>query len=285
MLTRMSFLFLLIFAILIPVAQPARAVDQKPVLAYYFPWYEQSDWSTAKMADLPATTYSGGDDAAIARHIQQAAASGIDGFICTWFGPNEPRLTDRSPSGQGRSGPQLRHHDCAGSVRGLHRDAQNAGRHGGSARCHARSLDEPPSWLRWDGKPVVVFWNPQSFGPVSAWQALRAQIDPNHTWHWIGEGTDFSYLDVFDSLYYIDISWAANPADALVGYGRRLDDYNRSHNASKPFIATVMPGYDDSRVRNTRCPRGERRLLPAGVADRHRQTRAGGHHRLLERMV
>jgi hypothetical protein len=106
-----------------------------------------------------------------------------------------------------------------------------------------------PNWLKWGGKPVVVFWNPQSFGSVAAWQQLRSQIDPGRAWHWVGEGTDFAYLDVFDSLYYFDITWAANPADAMAGYARRLDAYNRSHGANKPFISTVMPGYDDSRIR------------------------------------
>ena len=106
-----------------------------------------------------------------------------------------------------------------------------------------------PNWLKWNGKPVVVFWNPQSFGSVAAWQQLRQQVDPGRNWHWMGEGTDFNYLDVFDSLYYFDITWAANPADAMAGYARRLTDYNRSRGANKPFIATVMPGYDDSRIR------------------------------------
>ena len=73
---------------------------------------------------------------------------------------------------------------------------------------------------------------------------------PGHAWHWVGEGADFNYLDVFDSLYYFDISWAARPADAMGGYARRLSDYNRTHNTNKPFISTVMPGYDDSRIRS-----------------------------------
>jgi hypothetical protein len=33
------------------------------------------------------------------------------------------------------------------------------------------------------------------------------------------------------------------------GYARRLADYNRAHSANKPHISTVMPGYDDSRIR------------------------------------
>ena len=107
-----------------------------------------------------------------------------------------------------------------------------------------------PNWLKWDGKPVVVFWNPQSFGSVAAWQQLRARVDPYCAWHWIGEGVDFNYLDVFDSLYYFDITWAARPADAMAGYARRLSDYNRTHGTNKPFISTVMPGYDDSRIRS-----------------------------------
>ena len=65
-----------------------------------------------------------------------------------------------------------------------------------------------------------------------------------------GESTDFSYLDVFDSLYYYDITWAADPAAVLAGYVERLNKYNGSRGTSKPLIATVMPGYDDSRIRS-----------------------------------
>src|SRR5947208_9623743 len=89
---------LLIFALALIAPQGAghaRAASDRPVMAFYYPWYESSDWSYSRMSDLPKPTYSGGDDAALRRHIQQAADAGIDALICTWYGPNEKRLDGR----------------------------------------------------------------------------------------------------------------------------------------------------------------------------------------------
>src|SRR5512141_477495 len=80
---------------LVPAATVARAEAARPVMAFYYPWYEQGDWSYDKMSDVAAPKYSGGDDAALRRHIQQADDAGIDALICTWYGPNEDRLNKR----------------------------------------------------------------------------------------------------------------------------------------------------------------------------------------------
>lgn len=254
---RHRLLFLLPFMLcLLPgasMARPATVDPQRPVLAMYFPWYEPSDWTHARMADLPAQPYSGGDVAVIAQHVQQAGDHGIDGFICDWYGPAEARLTDRcgkllAAAGGHTFGVTVMPDQAADFTGTLKTPAGMA-----AALTYARDhWMSHPNWLRWQGKPVVVFWNPQSFGSVAAWQALRQEVDPDHSWFWFGEGTDFGYLDVFDALYYYDISWAADPASAMAGYATRLNAYNRGHNASKPFIGTVVPGYDDTRIRNGR---------------------------------
>src|SRR5215213_7280164 len=64
----------------------ARAASDRPVMAFYYPWYEQSDWNYNKMSDVAAPKYTGGDEATLRRHIQQADDAGIDVLICTWYG-------------------------------------------------------------------------------------------------------------------------------------------------------------------------------------------------------
>lgn len=240
-----------LFTTLLYLITPAAADDHKPVLAFYFPWYEAGEWNPARMSDQPQLPYGGGDDQALRRHIQQAGDNGISGFICTWFGQNEPRLTDRCDrllkAASGHAFAVTISPDQAADFTGTLKTPD------GMAAALAYMRDNwmgSPNWLNWNGQPVVVFWNPQSFGSVAAWQQLRSRVDPGHAWHWVGEGVDFNYLDVFDSLYYFDISWAARPADAMAGYARRLSDYNRVHATNKPMISTVMPGYDDSRIRS-----------------------------------
>lgn len=106
----------------------------------------------------------------------------------------------------------------------------------------------------------MVFWfNPNSLGGVDTWKQLRSQADPSGVQFWFGGTDNFAFLDVHDALYYFDITWERSPGAAMASYAGRLDSYNSSHNTSKPFIATVMPGYDDLKVRNG-----------------HRRDRAGG---------
>ncbi|MBI5955422.1 MAG: glycoside hydrolase family 99-like domain-containing protein, partial [Chloroflexi bacterium] len=84
--------------------------------------------------------------------------------------------------------------------------------------------------------------------PLETWRWIRDQVDPGRSAFWLGEGDDLSYLDVFDSIYFFDISWAADPAYAMASLNRKWTEYNRQHGTNKALTATVMPGYDDSRL-------------------------------------
>lgn len=232
-------------------AQPvAYAAPAKPVFAFYFPWYEPSDWNPARMSDLPPEPYTSGNDGVIARHIQQADDAGIDAFVCDWYGPKEPRLNERCgkllKATAGRDFNVTFMPDQAADYTGTLKNPQGMI---DSLRYMRDNYMNHPNWLRWNGKPVVVFWNLPSFGDVNAWRNVQQQVDPNHEWFWMGEGVNFNYLDVFDGLYFFDITWAADPASAMNSYLRQFNAYNAAHSTNKPFIATVMPGYDDSRIR------------------------------------
>ncbi|MGN6700112.1 MAG: hypothetical protein ACTHMR_18300, partial [Thermomicrobiales bacterium] len=244
-------------------AQPAAAAAERPVMAFYYPWYELSDWSAAQMSDLATPTYSGGDDAAIKRHIQQADDAGIDALICTWYGPTEARLNARCqrllqlvqasgrrlrvaiiPDQSAAFDPAMRTVDgLAGALAALRRD-----------------FISNPAYFTYQGKPVVFWFNPPSLGGVDAWQQLRDRADPQHNEFWFGGTDDFSYMAAFDTLYYYDITWEDAPGAAMTSYAGRLARYNASHGEQRLFVGTVMPGYDDLRVR----------------PDGHRQDRANG---------
>jgi hypothetical protein len=59
------------------------------VYAFYYLWYELSDWSGGKpiaSSNVNPTPYSSNDPTVIDRHIQQAREAGIDGFIVSWQG-------------------------------------------------------------------------------------------------------------------------------------------------------------------------------------------------------
>ncbi len=238
---------------------PTQAISDRPVMAFYYTGYDLGNWSYATMSDRAAPIYSGSDGDAIVRHIEQASDAGIDGFICIWRGPDMEKEEERCERVQDRiektgrdmkvaympdlsedSDPELR------TVEGL-RDAVN----------HLLNdiIIHNPLYLTFEGKPVVFWRNPNFFGAVEDWRRFRNQVDLNREQFWI-VGTDipaledsmFAYLDVFDAVYPYDVARHSSPSVALNTYASRLQTYNTAHTTQKPFVATVMPGFDTMRV-------------------------------------
>jgi hypothetical protein len=65
-------------------AVPEEAPDSVPVLAYYYQWFSKKSWDRAKVDYPLAGRYSSDDISIMHRHIAEAKAAGIDGFIVSW---------------------------------------------------------------------------------------------------------------------------------------------------------------------------------------------------------
>jgi len=226
----------------------AQASDERLVLAFYYAWYDSKTWTSGKVPDLPATLYASADRDAMARHIDQAKAAGIDALVLNWWGKGnqtEKNLSalldvaaqkgfrvavDFDPNSPFMSG-------AASYVDNL--------RH--LLAVHAAH----PAYLRYQGRPVLFFFNTSRLS-IAAWKSIRDQADPNHSAVWIAEGTDLSYLSVFDGHHLYSITWANRmaPSQILPSWGERVRKYNRDHGTGKLWIATVMPGYDDRKARS-----------------------------------
>src|SRR5262249_17789046 len=120
---------------------------------------------------------------------------------------------------------------------------------------------EHPNYFRVGGRPVILVWRPIAvFGPdgarvnqknqaaVQAWRSLLDEVDPGRRALWIAEGDYFAMLDVFDGIFPYSIAWSPDPATQLQSYGQRVRDYNIQIRSQKLWIATAMPGYDDTRI-------------------------------------
>lgn len=226
---------------------PARAGGERLVLAFYYAWYDQKTWTSGQVPDVPARPYTSASREAIAGHVDQARGAGIDALVLNWWGrgnqteKNLKTLLDvaaekglrvavdfdiNSPfmHGVGSYGENLRH---------LH-------------NVHAAH----PAYLRYQGRPVVFFYNVSRL-PVSTWRSLRDQADPGRQALWIAEGTDLAYQAVFDGHHLYSITWPNRipPSQTLASWGNRVRKYNRQHGSAKLWVATVMPGYDDRKVR------------------------------------
>jgi hypothetical protein len=250
-LARVVPLLILAFAALALPATPGAAQSDRPIMAFYYPWYELSDWTYDRMSDLPAPRYSGGEEATLRRHIEQADDAGIDALICTWYGPDEERLNQRCRRLQTM-------------IYETGRDLKFAVIPDQSAWAALKSVDalvnalavmerdffSKSNYLTFQGRPAVFWFNPPSLGGLNTWQELRNRADPNRQQYWFGGTDDFNFLNVYDALYYFDITWERTPGAAMASYARRLEQFNSANRTNRPFVATVMPGYDDLKVRN-----------------------------------
>ncbi len=220
------------------------------VLAFYYTWFDENTWNYDQLSDLPAEPYVSRDRGVMGRHIDQAKAAGIDAFLVAWYGPGgatnqtEPNLTallEEAAARQFKIGilfesdsPFLGGTDAvAGALQ------------------HALSVHAShPAFLRVDGRPVIFFWRPTIYGTAS-WQQIRGQADPGYSSIWIAEGVDTAYLSVFDGHHLYSNTW--NPPTDLTytnqKFARLVQQAGQTHGSRKLWVSTVMPGYNDLRIR------------------------------------
>ncbi|MGQ9501433.1 MAG: endo-1,3-alpha-glucanase family glycosylhydrolase [Anaerolineae bacterium] len=215
-------------------------------MAFYYAWYDESTWTSGITADTPLQPYRSSDVATIERHVSQAQAAGIDALVQSWYGPQETNNQTET---------NLRTLLDVAASRGFH--AAVAFETNSPFFPDQVSVIEAlhylltvhtqhPAYLRYRGRPVIFFWRQQRFS-VDTWNAIRAEVDPDHTGLWIAEGTDLSYQRVFDGHYLYSIAWSPNVAHTLQDWGQRVQRYATDHSVRRFWVATVMPGYDDTR--------------------------------------
>lgn len=242
--------WLLLVAIVLGVSAPvACAQNERLVLAFYYAWYDKTTWSSGKLADQPAQPYDSRDRAAIQRHVAQAKSAGIDAFVQSWYGPsggannmtesNFRALLDISAPSGFRAAVDF---EVTSPFFGSAGDVQNA------LITLLSDHAKHPAYLKVNSKPVVFFWRQQRFS-VDDWTAIRKRVDPDRASIWIAEGTDPSYLRVFDGIHWYSVAWSADPVTSLANYALRVRKMAQEFGGFRYWVAPVMPGYDDTRLR------------------------------------
>ena len=80
--------------LLVIIACSLQYVPNDLLLAYYYPWYYENDWSLHDYAGTPTLGQYGTDSPKTAsQHVAWAADHGIDGFFISWWGKDS--LTDK----------------------------------------------------------------------------------------------------------------------------------------------------------------------------------------------
>jgi hypothetical protein len=261
---RLTVLSLLILAWWLGTTPPTtQAQSARPplVLAFYYNWFDEKTWNLNALSDLPAVKYASRDPNIMAHHIQQAKSVGIDAFVISWWGAGNQTDDNfkvmlnlaRQANFQVAvdfevNSPFYRSkYDVIQSLKYLMSTYINHPAYlnavvtpNGSSNCNVL-----PSQVKNCGnsKPVIFFWRQQLYS-VDEWKAIRDQVDPEHRTVWIDEGTDETYLRVFDGHHLYMIAWARNPYTELNKWPRRI----RNFGADKIWVATVNPGADNRKV-------------------------------------
>ena len=238
--------------VLLPEA-PARAQEERLVLAFYYAWYDDNTWTYDKVPDMPVSTYRSADRATIERQVGEAQGAGIDAFVQSWYGPGdnptEQNLNTLLDVAQARGFQATLDFEC-GSPFMPHIDAVlNGLRH--LVGVHAAR----PAFLRYGDRPVIFFWQQGRYS-LEQWAWLRGQVDPAHRTIWIADGDNAAWLDVFDGLHFYNITWRVNtnPSYTATKMRKRVDEYNAAHGTGRIWVATAMPGYDDTHVQGRANP-------------------------------
>lgn len=233
---------LFLLSLFLAASTPAVLAARPPlVLAFYYAWFDENIWRPDQVADMPTAPYASRDPQTIARQIQQARGAGIDAFVVSWWGAGNPTddnlkmLLDQARAANFTAAVDF---ELTSPFYKSKEDAVN------SLRNLLGTHAQHPAYLRVDGKPIIFFWREQKYS-VDEWRAIRDAVDPNRQSLWIAEGLDVSYLRVFDGHYLYSIGWAADVMAELQKWPRRV----RAFGADKIWVATVMPGNDDTRTR------------------------------------
>ena len=240
-----------------PVPTISYTRNSRLVLAHYFAWYDGNGWDNCNISagDKPLEPYHSDDPAVMARHVQLALDSGLNGFTVHWFAPgdrtdrNFSTLLDKSAGYKFTSSVVFSHHFWHGSPPPSRQDIRDA------LRYILDQYGSHPNFLRLEDKPVIFFIDvyrvPTAAGetPQQFWASLREQIDPQRKTWWIAEGLEASYLSVFDGLYVFKVSHATSLHDYEKSprWGAKVRAWEAQTGQSKLWLATISPGWNDLR--------------------------------------
>lgn len=225
-------------------ASPALAADNThPVLAYYYAWWDPSNFSQTLYQ--PSQAYNSDDVSIMQQHVQEAQSAGINGFVMSWYGNGD------------RTDNNLAHLLDLAQKSGFEATIDFETNHFWGADDVIAQLQafynnriSSPSIVRYQGKPVIFFWYIRQYDNAT-WSYIRSQVDPNHNAVWIADGDQFGVLnsDAWDGISPYAIAWSGNPAAQLPNWGAKA----AAVAPDKLYVPPVSPGCNDSAARATTC--------------------------------
>lgn len=268
----LSLLFVvLVFAAVCQAGQKSISAERRRVMAFYYPWYGVPDgpggadktvhWGRidAEKKDIEASThypelgaYDSHDPKVIDRHCRWAKEAGIDTFIVSWWGHND--YTDRA----------------------MEKILDGCQRHGLTACIYYETVPQPqtpqsaaddiirvlkkygghPAHLKVGGRPVVFIYGRtlQELG-LTDWLKAIEIINKGYEKGVTAIGDQFSIESarIFDGVHTYNTAGdlrGMGPAEVRKWASETYQSWVQlADQASKISAITVIPGYDDTKIR------------------------------------
>jgi glycoprotein endo-alpha-1,2-mannosidase len=194
--------------------------------------------------------YDSLDTTLIRRQLTDLSFSGIDGSIVSWWGIGDysDQVLDALVETAGDTGYRITLYYETPMVARRRGDMSVAQRVVADLASVLERHAASPAWLKMDGKPVVVVYMVDT-QPLEIWREVKeglieAGFDP----FFLGDSFNLETLSVMDGLH------TYNPVSSLIRGEALASKYTAVANAArerdKLFAATVLPGYDDRKIRS-----------------------------------
>jgi hypothetical protein len=232
-------------------SQGVRSASSPRLLwAFYYPWYRQSSWSELGdwLKDKPLEPYDSSDPDTIIRHVDEAQGAGLDGFLCSWWGPGsdtDQNLRKMLSIAEEKDFLVAIYFETLAGENGDPLPEDEISRWLAYA---IYQYGNQPAYYRIDGKPLIVVWASGAV-PLETWGRVFAGLRENGLdAFYLAMGYDPGNLQYFDGLHdygvflYSDLEGIDQDTARAIRFYSLLEDEPKT----KIWAATVQPGYDDT---------------------------------------
>ena len=242
------------------VATTAPAGPPGPALfAYYYQWFVPKSWDRAKI-DLPELgAYSSDDPWVMRKHIQQAKAAGITGFIVSW--KDTPTNTRRLRALMAVAAEERFLLSMIYQGLDFDRNPLPAARVAADFATFAKQFAFNPVFARLGGKPLTIFsgtWAYSHADVARITSTVRPRVLVLSTEKNVEGYRRLADVTDGDAYYWSSVNPATN-----TNYAKKLNEMSAAvHADGKYWIAPFAPGFDARLVGGTKTvPRNDGRTL------------------------